>query len=133
MDKGNREFRESRRGYDFGELTSRIIGACIEVHKTLGPGFQEVVYQRALVLELGAEGLEFSREVEMTILYKGQEIGKRRVDFVVEDCMVEIKAKSDFEERDYVQAISYLKASGFTLGLLVNFGAEKVEVRRLVN
>ena len=133
MDKGNREFRESRRGYDFGELTSRIIGACIEVHKTLGPGFQEVVYQRALVLELGAEGLEFSREVEMTILYKGQEIGKRRVDFVVEDCMVEIQAKSDFEERDYVQAISYLKASGFTLGLLVNFGAEKVEVRRLVN
>ncbi len=123
----------SREGYDFDDVTSRIIGACIEVHKNLGPGFQEVIYQRALVLELQTCDLEFSREVNIPVYYKGKEIGKRRVDFVVEDCMVEIKAKSMFDEEDYIQTLSYLKASGFRLGLLVNFGMEKVDVRRLVN
>ena len=123
----------STKGYDFDDVTSRIIGACIEVHKNLGPGFQEVIYQRALVLELQACDLEFSREVNIPVHYKGKEIGKRRVDFVVEGCMVEIKAKSIFDEEDYIQALSYLKASGFRLGLLVNFGADKVDVRRLVN
>ena len=123
----------SHKGYDFDDETSRIIGACIEVHKNLGPGFQEVIYQRALALELQAAGLEFEREVVVPVHYKGKEIGSRRVDFVVEDCMVEIKARSSFEREDYVQTLSYLKASGFGLALLVNFGAEKVEVKRLVN
>ena len=123
----------SREGYDFDDVTSQIIGACIEVHKNLGPGFREVTYQRALAMELQACGLGFSREVEIPVYYRGKEIDKRRVDFVVEECMVEIKAKSMFDEEDYVQAVSYLKASGFQLGLLVNFGAEKIEVRRLVN
>lgn len=123
----------SEKGYDFGDVTGRIIGACIEVHRSLGPGFQEVIYQRALALELKAFGLGFSREVDVPVHYKGEKIGKRRVDFVVEDCMVEIKAKSTFDDTDYIQALSYLKASGFRVGLLVNFGSTKVDVKRLVN
>ena len=123
----------STKGYDFNDETSRIIQACVEVHKNLGPGFQEVTYQRALALELQVLGLDFSREVKIPVYYKGREIDKRRVDFVVEECMVEIKAKREFDDADYIQTLSYLKASGFQLGLLVNFGAKKIEVRRLVN
>jgi GxxExxY protein len=122
----------SYRGYDFS-LSERIIGVCIEVHRTLGPGFQEVIYQRALELELAAAGLEFAREVDIPIYYKGQKIGTRRLDFLVEGCMLEIKAKSAFAPEDYVQAESYVKAASYALGLLVNFGALKIEVKRISN
>ncbi len=123
----------SHKGYDFDDATSKIIGACIEVHKTLGSGFREITYQRALRLELEAKGLDFSREENIPIYYKGRKIDTRRVDFIVEDCLVEIKAKSQFDPEDYMQALSYLKASGYRLGLLINFGARRVEIRRLVN
>lgn len=123
----------SRKGYDFGELTEQVIGAAIEVHRSLGPGFQEVIYQRALELEFQASGLDFLREQNISIYYKGNKIGVRRVDFIVEECLVEIKAKSVFDDTDYIQALSYLKASGYRLGLLLNFGAKKLEIRRLVN
>jgi len=125
--------RGSHKGYDFGELSGKIIGACIEVHKNLGPGFKEVTYQRALATELKIQKLKFSREVEIPIYYKGKQIEKRRVDFVIQDCLLEIKAKSQFDPQDYVQTLSYLKASGFKVGLLINFGTKKVEVKRLVN
>ncbi len=125
--------RVSHKGYDFGTLTDKILGVCVEVHKTLGPGFREIVYQRALALELTATGLSFSREEKVPIYYKGEQIDTRRVDFIVEECMLEIKAKESLAPEDYVQALSYLKASGFKLGLLVNFGAAKIEVKRLVN
>lgn len=124
---------DSSKGYDFGPLTEKIIGAAIEVHKGLGPGFQEVIYQRALELELQSLGLDFLREVDISVYYKGRDIGTRRVDFVIEDCLVEIKARSEFHDEDYIQALSYLKASGFRLGLLLNFGARKLEIKRLVN
>ncbi len=123
----------SRKGYNFGTLTEKIIGAAIEVHKTLGPGFQEVIYQRALRLELIALGLDTEREIEIPVYYKGTEIGTRRVDFVVEDCMVEIKARSAFLDEDYIQTLSYLKASGYRVGLLLNFGTRKLEMKRLAN
>jgi len=123
----------SAKGYDFGALTERIIGAAIEVHKELGPGFQEVVYQRALDLELKARGIEASREEKIPVFYKGAHIDTRRVDFVVEDCIVEIKARSAFLPEDFIQTLSYLKASRFRIALLINFGAEKLEVKRLVN
>ena len=123
----------SHRGYDFGPLTEKIIGAAIEVHNTLGPGFQEVIYQRALKLELAALGLDPEREVEIPVHYKGAKIGTRRVDFLIEDCMVEIKARSAFLDEDYVQALSYLKASGYRVGLLLNFGTKKLEIKRLAN
>jgi len=122
----------SYRGYDFA-LTERIIGVCIEVHRTLGPGFQEIIYQRALELELAAAGLDFTREVDIPVYYKGRKIGIRRVDFIVEGCMLEIKAKSTFAPEDYVQAKSYVRAAGYALGLLINFGSPEIEIKRITN
>ena len=123
----------SAKGYDFGALTERIIGAAIEVHRELGPGFQEVVYQRALARELRACELDATREVNVPVFYKGEQIDTRRVDFVIEDCLVEIKARSALLPEDVIQTLSYLKASGFKLALLINFGAKKVELKRMVN
>ena len=119
--------------YPDSALTSKIIAACFEVHNELGPGFEEVVYQRALAKQLPVHDLEFSREVEIDLFYKGAKIGKKRVDFMVEDCLVEIKAKRELEDVDFVQTLSYLKASGFKVGLLVNFGGKRVQVKRLVH
>ncbi len=119
--------------YPLSDVTARIIAAATEVHRTLGPGFEEVIYQRALARELPAQHLEFSREVWMDVRYKGEKVGSKRVDFVVDEVMVEIKAKALLEEVDFVQTLSYLKASGYKVGLLINFGAAKLQVKRLVN
>lgn len=116
--------------YTMSELTSRIIACAVEVHKTLGPGFEEVFYQRALHRELCAAGLEATREVEIEVQYKGIVLGKKRIDFVVEDCLVEIKAKSALDEVAIVQTVSYLRASGCRIALLINFGGPKIEIRR---
>jgi len=126
-------YTHSHKGYDFGEQTSKTIGACIEVHKVLGTGLREVDYQRALVYEFPAHGLDFSREVHIPIYYKGHKITTKRVDFVVGDCIVEIKAKHEFDPEDYMQTLAYLKASGYKVALLINFGRKKIEVKRLVN
>lgn len=119
--------------YPLSEMTGRIIAAAVEVHKDLGPGFREIIYQRALGRELRAHGLEFSREVWIDVFYKGEKLGSHRVDFVIEDCLVEIKAKSALDEVDFVQTLSYLKASGYKVGLLLNFGTKKLEIKRLAN
>ena len=126
------EVGKSSKGYNFGALTEKIIGAAIEVHRELGPGFQEVVYQRALAVEMQAAGLDFAREEKVPVYYKGQHIDTRRVDFVVGDCIVEIKARSELLREDFVQTLSYLKASGYPLALLINFGAEKIQIKRFV-
>ena len=119
--------------YPHSELTAKIIAAAQEVHRTLGPGFEEVFYQRALSKELQAASQEHSREVWITIHYKGERLGRKRVDFVVDVCMVETKAKAALEPVDFVQTLSYLKASGCEVGLLINFGGPKLEVKRLIN
>lgn len=119
--------------YLMSDLTSRIIACAIEVHKTLGPGFEEVFYQRALERELTAAGIEATREVWIDVEYKGLKLGKKRVDFVIEDCMLEIKAKSALEDVDKVQTLSYLKASGYPIGLLINFGSAEIEIKRIAN
>ena len=119
--------------YPLSDVTARIIAAAKEVYRVLGPGFREVIYQRALVLELPAHGLEFGREVWIDVYYKGQKVGRKRVDFIIDEVMVEIKAKSELEPVDFVQTLSYLKASGYKVGLLLNFGASKLEIKRLVN
>jgi GxxExxY protein len=124
---------ESAKGYNFDDETGKIIGAAIEVHNELGPGFQEVVYQRALRLELEAAGVERSREVDVKIYYKGRHIDTRRVDFVVGNCIVEIKARRELLPGDFVQTLNYLRASEFRVALLINFGAEKAHLKRLVN
>ena len=113
-------------------ITRDIIGAAMEVHNTLGNGFQEVIYQRALAIELGSKGLTFTREQEMDILYKGENIGNRRVDFFVEDCvMVEIKALVALEDVHLAQAKNYLEAYNIEIGLLINFGARSLQFKRI--
>ncbi len=116
------------------ELTHKIIGAAMEVHNILGNGFQEVIYQRAMALEMGALGIEFKREFEMDIFYKGERIGGRRVDFFVEDSvMVELKAVVKLEEVHLAQAMNYLEAYNMEIGLLLNFGAKSLEFKRVHN
>lgn len=124
---------ESKKGYSFEKISYQIIGAAIEVHKNLGPGFDERFYQRALVKEFYARGIEFGREQWIPIRYKNEKIGNKRVDFIFKEILLEVKAKSEFDPSDYMQTLSYLKASGYKTGLLINFGSKKVETRRLVN
>ena len=114
------------------DITGRIIKAAYEVHNNLKNGFQEVVYQRALAMEMSTSGLEFKREEKIPVYYKGKKIDTRRVDFVVEDVIVEIKAKSELEDKDYIQTLAYLKASGYKVALLINFGSQKVTLKRFV-
>jgi GxxExxY protein len=121
--------------YKYVEITRKIIGASFEVHKYLGNGFQEVIYQRALEYEMKIAGLQFSRELEHKIFYKNLEkpIGKRRADFIVEEKVaVELKAVGIIENYHIAQTLSYLKAYKMEVGLLINFGAKSLEIRRLV-
>ena len=109
--------------YKYSELTSKIIGCAMTVHSALGNGFQEVIYQRALVIEFADNGILFSREHEMPIFYKQQQIGTRRVDFLVEGVVsVEIKAVIELQDVHFAQAINYLEAYDLEVGLLIIFG-----------
>ena len=120
--------------YKYSAITERIIGCAMKVHNTLGNGFQEVIYQRALAIELGKAGLEFAREVEMQIYYEGQDIGTRRVDFLVGGKIsVELKALTQLEDVHLAQALNYLEAFDLEIGLLLNYGARKLEFKRLTN
>jgi GxxExxY protein len=119
---------------EINEITRRIIGCAMQVHNTLGSGFQEVIYQRALAIEMRYAGLSFEREMEMPIFYRDEQIGTRRVDFFVEDCvMVELKATSKLEDVHKAQAINYLEAYDIADGLLINFGSMSLEFKRLYN
>ena len=106
----------------------------MEVHKHLGNGFQEVVYQRALAIEMQMQGIEFSREHEMPLQYKGHDIGTRRVDFFVENkIMVEIKAIVNLDDVHLAQAMNYVEAYNLEIGLLINFGAKSLQHKRVHN
>lgn len=119
--------------YPLSDLTGKIIGCAMEVHRTLGNGFQEVIYQRALAIEMTRKGLEFSREHEMDIFYKGELIGMRRVDFFVEGkIMLELKAVVQLEDVHLAQAINYLEAYGLKIGLLINFGNRSLQFKRVM-
>ena len=120
--------------YKYSELTSKIIGCAITVHKTFGNGFQEVIYQRALALEMRLAGIEFSREFEMPIFYRDEQIGTRRVDFLVEGVVsFELKAVTKLEDVHFAQAINYLEAYNLEVGLLINFGEMSLNFKRLTN
>ena len=120
--------------YKHSELTAKIIGCAIEVHKKLGNGFQEVIYQRALEIEMCLMNISFNREFEMPIFYKEQQIGTRRVDFLVEGIIsVELKAISHIEEVHFAQAVKYLEAYNLEIGLLINFGEMSLKFKRLTN
>lgn len=115
-------------------ITHKIIGAAMKVHSVLGNGFQEVIYQRALAIEMDKQGLGFKREMEMPILYDGVNIGTRRVDFFVEDqIMVELKAVIKLEDVHLAQAMNYCQAYNLPVGLLINFGAKSLEFKRVYN
>jgi GxxExxY protein len=104
------------------------------VHSTLGDGFQEIIYQRALAIEMEKQGLAFQREMEMAIFYEGIDIGTRRVDFFVEDkIMVELKALIKLEDVHLAQAMNYCQAYNLPVGLLINFGAKSLEFKRVYN
>ncbi|GAB1419507.1 GxxExxY protein [Bacteroidales bacterium] len=118
----------------YGEITHKIIGCAMKVHSTLGNGFQEVIYQRALAIEMTKQGLSFEREMEMGIFYEGEHIGTRRVDFFVEEkIMVELKALIKLEDVHLAQAMNYCQAYNLPIGLLINFGAKSMEYKRVYN
>ena len=120
--------------YKYSDLTSKIIGCAMTVHSSLGNGFQEVIYQRALEMELREAGLSFNREFEMPIFYRGVQIGTRRVDFLVEGIIsVELKAITQLEEVHFAQGKNYLEAYNLEVGLLINFGETSLNFKRLTN
>lgn len=122
------------RGHRHSELTGRVIGCAMTVHSALGNGFQEVIYQRALEVEMADEGLSFTREHEMPVYYKGRQIGSRRVEFLVNGVVsVELKAIARLEDVHLAQAINYLEAYDLEVGLLINFGARSLEFKRVTN
>ena len=119
----------------YKDITEKIIGAAFEVHKFLGNGFQEVIYQRALAFEMSKADLAFAREIEQDIYYKDlqEPIGTRRADFVVEGkVLVELKAIIELEDVHWAQVLNYLKAYKLEVGLLINFGSKSLTFKRLV-
>jgi GxxExxY protein len=120
--------------YRYSELTSKIIGCAMSIHKTLGNWFQEVIYQRALAIEMNSAGIHFQREFEMPIYYHDEQIGTRRVDFLAEDvASVELKATTKLENTHFAQAINYLEVYNLEIGLLINFGETSLNFKRLTN
>ena len=114
--------------HKYSELTGKVIGCAMTVHTGLGNGFQEVIYQRALAIEMGDQGLSFTREHVMPVYYKGRQIGSRRVDFLVDSVVsVELKAVARLEDTHLAQAMNYLEAYDLEVGLLINFGARSLE------
>jgi GxxExxY protein len=118
--------------YVHSELTGTIIGCAMTVHNALGKGFQEFIYQRCLAIEMNKHHLTFARELEMSIYYDGIKVGKRRVDFLVEDnVMVELKAVPEIQGAHISQTLNYLEAYKLQTGLFINFGASSLQFKRL--
>lgn len=114
-------------------LTGRIIGAAIEVHKALGPGYVESIYENALVLELRAQDIPFERQVSVPVLYRGAEVGLHRLDLYVADLIVvELKAIKALDDIHFAVVRSYLRATGRQHGLLLNFAKPTLEVKRVI-
>jgi len=123
---------EKNEAFDAG-LTHRIIGCAMQVHNVMGNGFQEVIYQRCLAIELEKQGISFVREREMTIYYDGHEVGTRRADFLVENkVLIELKALINLEDVHLAQTMNYLEAYRLDIGLLINFGARSLQFKRVL-
>ena len=120
--------------YKYGDITHKIIGAAMEVHRHPGNGFHKVIYQRALAVEFKLIGLSFIREQEMSIFYKQEPVGSSRVDFFVEEkIMVELKALIAMDDGHLAQGLNYLEAYNMGIGLLINFGSKSLQHKRLLN
>jgi GxxExxY protein len=114
------------------DITYKVIGCAMKVHNTLGNGFQEVIYQRCLAIELQKEGIVFQREVKQEIYYEGHNVGTRRADFIIDNSIVvELKALIKLEDVHLAQAKNYLTAYNFDIGLLINFGATSLEYKKV--
>lgn len=119
---------------DIDTLTYLINGCAMKVHNIMGSGFQEVVYQRCLSIELDRAGIKHKREVEQTIYYDGIEVGTRRADFIIDDkIIVELKALSEIDNLHIAQTRNYLVAYNFPIGLLINFGGESLQFKKIYN
>ena len=119
---------------EINELTHRIIGCAMTVHNTLGNGFQEVIYQRALAIEFRYQNISFVREMDMELFYRSEPIGTRRVDFFVEgEVMLELKAVEVLNGIHKAQAINYCEAYNMPDGLLINFGSTSLQYHRVFN
>ncbi len=120
--------------YSFENLSKRVIGAAIEVHKTLGPGFLENIYEEALKLELSGNGINYHSQKEIKIIYRDTEIGTHRLDLIIENkIIVELKAVKEFADIHFAQLRSYLKAANLSTGLLLNFAPSTLGIKRVVN
>lgn len=120
--------------YKYSDVTEKVLRAAMNVHAAMGNGFQEVIYQRALEIEFRLMGINFGREVSIPVFYKGELIGERRVDFLVEGKIsVELKALVQLENVHLAQGKNYLEAFNLEVGLLINFGANSLEWKRLYN
>ena len=125
---------DKKRMYHFEELSKKIIGAAIEVHKELGPGFLEYIYEEALKIEFSEHNLNYDSQKEIKIKYLGTEIGMHRLDLLVENkIIVELKAVNKFADIHFAQLRSYLKATDLKTGLLFNFSRPTLEIKRIVN
>jgi len=120
-------------GLEFEELSSRILNAAVSVHKALGPGFLESIYQRAMEVAFDHRQMAFQRQLPVRIIFEEVDVGEHRVDLIVEnEIVVELKAVKDLEEIHYAQLRSYLKATGLRVGLLLNFNAPTLTIKRVV-
>ncbi|XSG73404.1 GxxExxY protein [Herpetosiphon llansteffanensis] len=116
-----------------GELSYQVIGSAMEVHRTLGPGFLESVYQKALAHELPIRHVMFAEQVPLIVRYKEAIVGDFIVDFVIDSCIIiEIKAISTLHPKHEAQTLNYITLTGFRLGLLINFGAHSLQYKRIV-
>lgn len=120
--------------YKYSDITAKVIGCAMKVHQKMRNGYQELIYQRCLIIELNKEGIGFKQEMELPIFYDGIEVGKRRVDFLIENkVVVEIKAVTELTDAYLAQALNYLEALNLEIGLLINFGSKSLEVKRIIN
>ena len=120
--------------YKYSDITEKIIGCAMTVHRRMRNGFQELIYHRCLIIEFRKIALSFSNEVELPIFYDNVEVGKRRVDFLVENkVVIEIKAVSELTDTHLAQALNYLESLNLEVGLLLNFGSKSLGVMRLIN
>jgi GxxExxY protein len=120
--------------YKYSDITEKIIGCAMKVYGKMGNGHREVIYQRCLEIELKKAGLTFNREFEVNVYYEESIVGKRRVDFLVKDVVsVELKAITELDQENLNQALNYLEAYKKEVGLLINFGAKKLQFKRLIN
>lgn len=116
------------------KLTYAVIGCAMTVHNIMGPGFQEVIYQRCMAIEMHKVGIEFQREKEQVVYYDGLEVGMRRADFVIEDKLIlELKALVELEDVHLAQAKNYTVAYDFPKGLLINFGSKSLQYKLMFN